>query len=257
MTETISVITINYNNLKGLKRTFESVLSQTDRKVIQYIVVDGNSTDGSKEFLEANKEKIDILICEPDKGIYDAMNKGLHAAQCKYVWFVNSGDAIYNSFVTSKILPIIQAGIDVIFGDTMFIDSDGNELGLISLLKPQKMPKKLSPGAFRFGMTFCHQSVIVKKAISPDYNLHFKLASDIDWILNILKKKPSNVNSEIVMSAFETGGSSSIGEKKAWKERFHVLSKHYGFFPNLLAHGWIIIRRIIFKFKSKKNEQHK
>jgi len=246
MTKTFSVVTINYNNLNGLKRTVDSVCSQTGFESIEFVVVDGGSTDGSLQYLQTISDKIDILISEKDNGIYDAMNKGLHAATSEYVWFVNSGDAIYGNSVVTNLLKYAKSGFDVIFGDTMFIDSKGIELGLISKLKPQKLSQKLNPNSFCFGMSICHQSFITKKAIAPEYNTTFRQASDIDWILNILESNPTNVNSGLIISAFETGGSSSQNEKKAWKERYQVLSNHYGVLTNLLNHVFIVFRRVLF-----------
>lgn len=245
--KTFSVITINYNNLKGLKHTFNSVVSQTAREDIEFIVIDGGSTDGSVEFLEQNEQWMDVFVSEKDRGIYDAMNKGLQHSTGKYLWFVNSGDAIYAPQVAEKLMPFLNTDPDVIFGDTMFIDGDRNELGLISRLKPQTLPTTLNKNSFRYGMVLCHQSFIAKREICPKYNLYYRQAADIDWILQILWKNPSNVNAGMVIAAFETGGSSSQNEKRALKERYAVLSKFYGRIPNFIAHIWISIRRVLFK----------
>lgn len=247
MPDIFSVITINYNNLEGLKRTLESVWSQTAIDKIQFIVIDGYSTDGSVEYLNLHRKRIDILVTEKDKGIYDAMNKGLAAASGEYVWFVNSGDAIYDPHVTESLLPLVEKDPDVIFGDTMFIEQDGSEIGLISKLKPQPLPEKLGPGSFRYGMCVCHQSFIVKRKRAPIYDLQYRQAADIDWIIKVLNAEPVSVKYDGIISSFETGGSSYQNEKKAWKERFTVLKRNYGAVPNLLAHLWIVIRRILFK----------
>ncbi len=246
-----SVITINYNNLRGLKRTFESVQNQTARNRIQWIVVDGNSRDGSAEFLLSHASDIDVLVIEQDKGLYDAMNKGLERAEAPYVWFMNSGDVIYRNDVTEKLASLAESNPDVIFGDTMFVDERGREIGLISKLKPQRFPEKLDNRSFRFGMNLCHQSFIAKKSICPPYDLQFRQAADVDWIVRILMKNPSNVRFDGVIAGFETGGSSSQHEKKAWKERFAVLSKHYGFLPNCINHVWIVLRRLMFNLKRR------
>jgi glycosyltransferase involved in cell wall biosynthesis len=251
MRPSFSVITINFNNLKGLKRTFESVQCQTGRKHIEFVVVDGGSTDGSVAFLQENKNHIDTLLIEPDKGIYDAMNKGLNMATGDYVWFVNSGDSIRDEKVTENLLPLLSENPDVIFGDTMFIDTEGHDLGLISDLKPQGFPKKLDSRSFRFGMNICHQSFLVKRSLAPPYDLKYRQAADIDWIVRILKFNPSNSRATFVISNFETGGSSYQNASKAWKERYRVLAEHYGAFPNMFNHLWIFARRFLFNLKSK------
>jgi hypothetical protein len=100
-------------------------------------------------------------------------------------------------------------------------------------------------------MNLCHQSFIVRRSLCDPYDLQYKQASDIDWIINILKKKPSAFRCDFILSNFEVGGSSYQHTQKAWKERFDVLTKHYGLLPNLLAHVWIIIRRVLFNLKLK------
>jgi glycosyltransferase involved in cell wall biosynthesis len=94
----ITIITINYNNLIGLKKTFDSVKSQFFMNY-EYIIIDGGSTDGSKEYLIENSNQIDYWVCELDKGVYHAMNKGLIVATGEYVIFMNSGDVFYNNHV--------------------------------------------------------------------------------------------------------------------------------------------------------------
>jgi glycosyltransferase involved in cell wall biosynthesis len=248
---TVSVITINYNNLRGLRRTFASVQQQTARNEIQWIVVDGNSSDGSVAFLREHAAEIEVLCIEKDAGIYDAMNKGLALAEAPYVWFMNSGDIIYQDDVAEKLCAMTASNPDVLFGDTMFIDERGMELGLISKLKPQRFPEKLDKWSFRFGMNLCHQSFIAKKSICPAYDLQYRQAADVDWIIRILEKNPVNVRYDGVIAGFETGGSSAQHEKKAWKERFNVLSKHYGFLPNCINHCWIVLRRLMFNLKNQ------
>src|SRR5688572_30812157 len=222
MHKTFSVITINFNNLQGLKRTFRSIVCQTAREHVQFIVVDGASTDGSAGFLTDNSLLIDTLEIAPDKGIYDAMNKGLQLATGDYVWFVNSGDAIYDPHFVAKVLPLVSNSPDVIFGDTMYVDAEGEELGLMSKNKPQKLTQKLGPDSFRYGMNVCHQSFIAKRELCPPYDLKYRQAADIDWIIQILKKKPSTARYDGIVASFEVGGSSKRNEKRAWKERYLV-----------------------------------
>lgn len=252
----ISIITIHYNHGVGLKRTVDSILAQRQREAFEWIVIDGGSTDGSAEYLRGLGDRIDVLVSEKDAGIYDAMNKGLHLCKGEYVWYVNAGDALHDDGVVESVVEGIKAfeashdGIlpDVVYGDTMFIDAEGNSLGLISQLKPQPFPKQLNKHSFRFGMNVCHQSVLVRWSIVGDYDVQYRLAADVDWMISALKmmRYPSLCLNR-VLSDFETGGSSYQHTKKAWKERFAVLSKHYGLIPNLLAHGWILVRRLLFK----------
>ncbi len=252
MHKLISVITINYNHLEGLKNTFKSIVNQTDKQSIEWIVIDGNSTDGSAEFLREHQNEIDVLEIAKDKGIYDAMNKGLALATGTYVWFMNGGDTVYANDVFEKALQSIRIeNCDILYSDTMFVSPEMEQIGLISDLKPQTLPENLNFSSFRFGMNLCHQSFIVRRSLCDPYDLQYKQAADVDWIVNILKKKPKAFRCNFILSNFEVGGSSYQYTKKAWRERFNVLTKHYGLLPNLFAHVWIIIRRVLFNLKLK------
>ena len=96
MNNKLSIITINYNNLEGLKRTVESVINQTSKE-FEYIVIDGGSNDGSGAYIESKSEHIDYWVSEPDKGIYNAMNKGIAKASGEYLLFLNSGDHLFSN----------------------------------------------------------------------------------------------------------------------------------------------------------------
>jgi glycosyltransferase involved in cell wall biosynthesis len=251
----ISIVTIHFNHLDGLKRTASSILGQLDRKSFEWIVIDGGSTDGAVDFLRGLGSSIDCLISEKDGGIYDAMNKGLAQAGGEYVWFMNAGDTIHSANVVERLRDGVEQFAlssggehpDVIFGDTMFVESDGKQVGLISQLKPQPFPRRLHGGSFRFGMNVCHQSILVKRSLAVEYNLGYRLAADVDWIIRVLKRmRGESLRLDFVVSDFELGGSSYQHTKKAWKERYRVLSIHYGKIPNFFAHGWILFRRLLF-----------
>ena len=94
----ISIITVNLNNLEGLKRTMTSVFEQTWQEY-EYIIIDGGSTDGSKEYIESFSDKISVWVSEPDAGIYNGMNKGIKVANGEYLLFLNSGDHLFDNRV--------------------------------------------------------------------------------------------------------------------------------------------------------------
>lgn len=245
----ISIVTINYNNLKGLTKTVESVKSQTILRNTEYIVVDGGSKDGSVEFISQNKELFSTIIAEKDKGIYDAMNKGLAAAKGKYVWFMNSGDCMNNSNAVELVLEATKSNPDVIYGDTMFVDENNIEHGLMSKVTHKKLPQSLGPNSFKYGMNVCHQSFIAKKELAVPYNLSFKHVADIDWIIHILKKTKTSVCLPIVIANFELGGHSVQNQKDGLKERFMVLMNHYGFTQTVFSHAAIALKSARFKLK--------
>jgi glycosyltransferase involved in cell wall biosynthesis len=253
----LSLITINYQNLPGLKATILSVLAQIPHRVDwEWIVIDGGSTDGSTEYLAEYKHLFSFLCSEPDQGIYDAMNKGLHKAQGDFVWFLNSGDRLHGQEALFQALEAIErySEVDCFYTDTLFVDEKYRVLGPISRLKPQTFPENLKYESFRFGMNICHQSFIVRRSLAPDYQLKYRLSSDIDWILAILKKKPRCMRLQGYLSEFQTGGSSSQNNREAVQERYHILKEHFGFIPNVCAHLWIAVRRFFFRWNWK--ERH-
>jgi glycosyltransferase involved in cell wall biosynthesis len=247
----LTLITINYNNLQGLQATVASVVNQIAPKKWHWMVIDGGSTDGSKDYLEANSELFDLWVSEPDKGIYDAMNKGLQQVKQGFVWFLNSGDRLHGTNALAAVLGEMETHphADCFYSDTYFVDEAYRELGLISALKPQKFPKKLTFESFRYGMNICHQSFVVRRELAPFYKTEFRQAADIDWILEILKKRPVCVQVASVLSEFQTGGSSSQHARKAMKERYKILQSHFGLLPNLGAHAWIVLRRFFSRGK--------
>ena len=120
----ISIITINYNNRQGLQKTIDSVLQQSFRDY-EWIVIDGGSQDGSRQLIEENKSHFAYCVSEPDKGIYNAMNKGLYHAKGDYVFFLNSGDVIAANDVLAQVLPCLTT--DIVVG---YVKSHGQIAGL-------------------------------------------------------------------------------------------------------------------------------
>ena len=130
----ISIITINYNNLEGLKRTMESVVNQTWRE-FEYIVIDGGSTDRSAAYIASQSENIDYWVSEPDNGIYNAMNKGIAKATGEYLLFLNSGDSFYDANVLQNVSNFFNNDLSIIYGNSVYFKDDlfaGNNFELAS-----------------------------------------------------------------------------------------------------------------------------
>ena len=242
----ISVITIVYNDVNGIEKTISSVLSQTYSH-IEYIVIDGGSIDGTLEIIERYNDKIDHWVSGPDKNLYDAMNKGLRSATGDYVLFINSGDEIYHNETLSNIFKSREYA-DVYYGETMMTDSAGNELGVRSKLSTRKLTKNLTADDFLKGMVVSHQSILVKRTIAPDYELHYSCSSDIDWCIKVLKLSRLTVNSHQIISKFLVGGYSQKNMKKCWLERFKILRTHFGMSRTLYAHIVIALRYLFGRY---------
>jgi glycosyltransferase involved in cell wall biosynthesis len=250
MSAKLSIITITYQAEKYLERTIQSILEQGNRSEIEYVVVDGASTDGTGALIERYRADIDQLISEKDRGIYDAMNKGLQIANGEYVLFLNAGDTFAATNTLENILHALALNPDVVAGDAMFVDMEGNEIGLRSVVTPHRIPTKLTWKSFRSGMVICHQSFIVKRDIAPRFNVEYQLSSDIDWEIKCLKLSHKITQLPEPICRYLMGGASVQNLKKSWKERFHVMKSHFGFIETLLAHGWIMLRGISFAVKN-------
>jgi len=234
-----SIITVTYNASRRIERTLQSVISQT-YPAIEYIIIDGNSTDGTLELVNKYRSSIAHCISEPDKGLYDAMNKGLRLASGDYVWFINAGDRLYSETTVREIVDRIDAGNlpDILYGETGIIDPQGNSLGMRRL----KAPESLSWKSFRMGMLVCHQSFIVKRTIAVPYDLQYRLTADFDWCIRCLKKANTVFNTRLVLSQFLEAGLSAVHRKDSLKERYRIMCKNYGMLPTQLRHIWFAIR---------------
>jgi len=239
----LSIITITYNAEKFLERTLRSVAVQTDQD-FEYLLIDGGSKDLTLEIAGRYRDRVDVLVSEPDKGLYDAMNKGQARASGDYIWFMNAGDEIAEKEAVEKLKKLMEQDPDVIYSDTWMVNDAGEVLGLRSEQMPHKVPRELSWEKYNRGMLICHQSFIARRAIAPVY-LTDNLSADIDWEIQCLKKASRIVPYPGILARYLTGGISHQQKWKSWKDRYKVLQKHFGFFPNLYNHFRILIRAIL------------
>lgn len=175
----ISIITINFNNIDGLKKTMTSVLGQTFKN-FEYIIIDGGSTDGSAAYIESQNKNIDYWVSEPDIGIYNAMNKGIAKATGKYVSFMNSGD-YFLSLNTLQLCSTIFCNFraDVFYGQIKFDDS----LTEKTMIYPTKLTL-----AYLQNMVINHQAcffLLDTLLKFKGYNEEYKLAADYHYYLKL------------------------------------------------------------------------
>ncbi|MDR0711927.1 MAG: glycosyltransferase [Prevotellaceae bacterium] len=235
-----SIITITYNAEKVLERTILSVLNQTYLQV-EYIIVDGNSSDKTKEIIDRYASRLSFRISEQDKGLYDAMNKGLRIATGDYVWFLNAGDTLHSKTTIEEVarsLSLTANLPDIIYGETDLVGNDEKFIATRRL----KSPKALTWRSFSMGMMVCHQSFIVKRSIAPAYNLNYPLVADFDWCIRCLKQAKHILNTHLILSNFLTEGLSSQKRKASLKERFRIMSHYYGVLPTIIRHAWFALR---------------
>ncbi len=242
----ISIITVCYQAEKTIEQTIQSVLSQTYPH-IEYLIIDGASTDSTIEIIHSYGDQISKVISEKDKGLYDAMNKGLQLATGEYVYFLNADDLLYDEETLSKAFAACGEA-DVIYGEALFINEKGESLGLRSQCTPHQVPENLNWKSLKYGMVVSHQSFIVRRNIAVEYDLKYRLCADIDWMIRCLKKAQKTCNTHLIIGKFRTGGVSKQQQKKSWKERYRILSRHYGTILNFFNHLFIGFR---YLFKKK------
>lgn len=210
----ISIVTLNLNNLNGLKKT-ACTIPNIDG--IEWIVIDGKSTDGSLEFLSGLERKPDILVSESDSGIYDAMNKGIHLAKGEYVNFMNSGDFFDRNFF-KNCKHEFEGSSDIIYGNTLL--NDGKLL-------------KSSPNMdffYIFNKMINHQSLFIKRYLLMKYpfDLNFKIVADWVQLFNILKyDKPNLKYVNQTVCIYDTTGISSRLDAERKKEKNLFLKTLY------------------------------
>lgn len=198
---TISIITINYNNLSGLRKTMKSVLEQTHRN-IEYIVIDGGSTDGSKDYIKEYGDSLEYWVSEPDNGIYHAMNKGIDRATGNYLLFLNSGDYLADKEVVADFVAL-KPERKIVYGHAYFEGPEGRRL--------KKMPSELSIGVI-LTHTLNHQSIFHHSDLfkSKRFSYDYKIISDWVFYNNALIDSGFDyLFLDRVISVFDTNGIST------------------------------------------------
>jgi glycosyltransferase involved in cell wall biosynthesis len=246
----VSIITVVYNAGSLLEGTARSVLAQSYPH-IEYIIVDGASADHTStviKLLESTNDKLlnaKLFRCisEPDRGLYDAMNKGLHLANGNFVWFLNAGDQLCEADTLANLMRHATPDTDVLYGEVMLVTETRRQLGTRSQLTTQKLPEKLTWESLRMGMVVCHQAFVARKELAPLF-IENNLAADIDWVISILKKSRKTVHSHLILAEYLVGGVSKQKHRQSLLDRYVVLKKHYGWLPNLWAHLKIFWRTL-------------
>jgi glycosyltransferase involved in cell wall biosynthesis len=216
----LSIITINYNNLEGLKKTVESVVNQTWQE-FEFIVIDGGSIDGSAEYIESKSEHIDYWVTEPDAGIYNAMNKGIEKALGTYLLFLNSGDVLYNGNVLLETKKSLLLDMDIVYGDLWIVGEQGKGFR-------NRYPDFID-FPFLKQTSLGHPSTFMKKELFYTYGLYrtdLKIISDWAFFVKVFCiHKVSHCKIDHIIAAFYEGGlsTSTVYHKQHIEERKKVL----------------------------------
>lgn len=239
-----SIITVTYNAAQVLEDTIQSVITQT-YKGVEYIIIDGGSKDGTLDIINRYKTHIHTVISEPDKGLYDAMNKGICVATGDYICFLNAGDALHEDdtlllmvhSITGEVLP------DVLYGETQLVDEEGHFVRMRRLSAPEQLTWK----SFQKGMLVCHQAFFARRELVEPYDLHYRFSADFDWCIRIMKKSHNLHNTHLTLIDYLNEGMTTRNHKASLKERFHIMCKHYGYVSTVLHHIGFVFRLLYRK----------
>jgi glycosyltransferase involved in cell wall biosynthesis len=238
----LSVITVCYNPGKGFEATHSSVEKQSCRD-FEWIIVDGKSSDGTRETVMALADRRVHVLSEPDLGIYDAMNKGLDIAQGKRVWFMNAGDLFHDDKSIEKVNRT-DPEVEICYGEALVRTRKGDVLGLRSEVTPHRTPVSLDRSCFSRGMVVSHQAFIPLRGLAPKYQYsRYKYGADLDWMLEILQQPRTSVHLGN-LAIVEREGATMDHWYRSQFERFLILGRHFGWGHTILNHARILSRRI-------------
>ena len=260
----ITYVTITFNAAKVLQRTLDSIMQQ-DYPNIVHLIIDGASTDNTMKLVDdyiarsnaaENGHRIQVTS-EPDKGIYDAMNKGLRSLDGDYVCFLNAGDFLPSPDTVSRIAEAITNTQSpspntsqlpaVVYGNTDIVDGEGRFLHHRRLSPPENLTWK----SFKQGMLVCHQAFYARTdfAIATPYDMQYRYSADVDWCIRVMKAaEKENVpllNLKMVVANYTEEGQTTLHHRESLWERYRVMEHHYGRVQTCLLHLWFVVRALL------------
>ena len=252
----VSIITITYNAARTLQRTLQSVACQTYED-IEHLIIDGASKDDTvaiaERYQQESRHEV-VIQSEPDRGLYDAMNKGLQKATGDYLVFLNAGDTLYAPETIEVVAKHTELpsrtegkGVGCIYGDTAITDGEGNFLHL----RTHRPPERLTWKSFKHGMLVCHQAFYVRTDIAKKhpYDLQYRHSADVDWCIRVMKdaerQQLALVNTHAILANFEEGGDTTQHHRDSLKERFKIMMHHYGLGQTVVMHACFVVRQLL------------
>lgn len=247
----ISVITVCYNAAAYIEKTLQSVLAQTAEKV-EYILVDGQSTDGTMEMIRRYGTRIHQVLSEPDKGIYQAMNKGVKMAHGEWVIFMNAGDVFCSPQTLDEILPYLQTDASLVYGNIQKKDKQGN-----IVIKPAEAPHN----AHR--MFFCHQALFCRTSLLRrfPFDEQYRLSADFKFVKSMWLQGEKFQQTPVSVALFDTSGVSNTNRSAGLRENIAIVKELDHFFEKWRCLSklyftlyWLLLRNSDNKYtKNNKN----
>ncbi len=254
----ISVATVTYNAGRAIARTIRSIEEQTYPH-IEHIIVDGNSQDDTLEQVHHYQERNSIAevrheiscLSEPDEGLYDAMNKAIEMATGDFIVFLNAGDCFHSPDTLKEIAAQAEQdkSIAVVYGDTDLVDDEGKFLRHRRLSPPERLTWR----SFKNGMLVCHQAFFAKTSLAKElrYDMRYRFSADFDWCIRIMrtatKRKMRLHNAHLIVADYLHEGMTTRNHSASLKERFRIMTRHYGLLPTLMRHAWFVVRSFLKK----------
>lgn len=244
----ISIITINYNDAIGLEKTIVSVLNQSSTD-LEYIIIDGNSTDGSKDVILKYQDKLTYWVSEPDNGIYNAMNKGINIATGDYLLFMNSGDVLVDD--ATILNGCAEKLVEDIVAFDCFLEKDHTITGRRTHIEKPTLFYVYKNG-------FKHQSTFIKRSLFEKiglYNESYKISGDYEfWIRSFLEPKTTSKSYAIPIAIFQLNGISQTGNwgveyQRIQQELLPHLSSDFDFFGQLLPYQNSRVLTVVIKMQ--------
>lgn len=251
---TFSIITCTYNAEHELRRTLDSVFEQS-YPYVEHIIIDGMSRDGTVGMARSYQEKnasVDSerrveVVSEPDRGLYDAMNKGIERSTGDYLIFLNAGDVFPGRDTLERVSFCFADGEELpaaLYGYADIVNDEGHFVCHRHLWPPQELSWK----SFKWGMLVCHQSFYARADLAKHnhYDLRYRFSADVDWCIRVMQEAERRhlrlKNVGMVLVNYLEGGMTAKNHQASLKERFRIMVKHYGLLTTLATHAWFVIR---------------
>jgi glycosyltransferase involved in cell wall biosynthesis len=237
MSKKLTIVTVVFNAAKDLECTIQNIISQTYFSEIEYIIIDGNSTDGTIDIIRKYEQYLSKWISEKDKGVYDAMNKGIMLASGTWINFMNAGDIFVDNEIVEKVFNQNVDFSDVVYGNYI--------IAYQTLKKAIYVPNDLT-NAFYLWMPLNHQSTFIKTEIARahPYSLDYKIASDYEQVLAFFSSEKRFQHIDMFIAEFADGGLSS-NNKVAYHQEIYDIARKYGIYVSKKD-----LQKVIFKAKS-------
>ncbi|MBM6761411.1 glycosyltransferase family 2 protein [Megamonas hypermegale] len=216
----ISLISVTYNADNNIENMIKSVINQRNLSDIEFIIIDGLSTDRTCDIIKKYDSYIDIFLSEKDNGIYDAMNKGLKFATGEYVYFLGADDTLYNNHVLANVVSYLNDTVDILSGNVYLVD---NCLHMKKLSTNKYTKKEIINGKM-----LPHQGLFVKRTLALKYkfNIKYKIASDYEMLLKIIKDNYNILYIDDIIANYNVSGISSLQTEILIKEYTEILKEN-------------------------------